>query len=152
MASDDGLCVVHSGRLNLREIGRLGGRTPKKTALRREAAGADDSLREQAREVLQRALAGEDVDKQQLDAARSLFSYRADSPPAERSQNGEYSGPRIDGRRPTSLADVLTFAAELDQVSAMPELVEAARRVVAVADALPVEGVFLGVPVNTSKF
>jgi hypothetical protein len=60
--------------------------------------------------VLSRALRGENVDKQQLDAARSLFSYRADSPP-ERRADGDYDGPRMpDGSRPISLGDVLEFA------------------------------------------
>jgi plasmid stability protein len=46
-------------------------------------------LREQARDVLSRALAGENVDMQQLDAARSLFSYRADQPPLSDPTGGE---------------------------------------------------------------
>jgi plasmid stability protein len=71
---------------------------------------ADDDLREQAREVLSQALRGENVEKPQLDAARSLFSYRAGSPPA-RQADGEYARERMpDGSRPVSLGDVLEFA------------------------------------------
>ncbi len=67
----------------MRELGRRGGSTPKMTALRKAATGQDDGLREQARDVLSRALAGEQVDKQRLDAARSLFAFRPAVPPAD---------------------------------------------------------------------
>ena len=67
----------------------------------REAA--DDDLREQARAVLAKAIRGEDVPKAALDSARSLFSYRADSPPLERAQEHcEYAGGRFSGHRPLS--------------------------------------------------
>jgi hypothetical protein len=65
----------------MRELGPKGGLVRPTTKLRKQV---DDDLREQARAVISPALAGETVDKQQLDAARSLFRYRADQPPAER--------------------------------------------------------------------
>jgi hypothetical protein len=89
-------------------IGRKGGSRSPLTKLRK---AADDDLREQARGVLSRALSGEQVDKQALDAARSLFSYRADSPPERSTEHGEYRGELMpDGTRPVSLGDVLAFA------------------------------------------
>jgi hypothetical protein len=86
------------------ELGRLGGSVRPTTKLRKNA---DDDLREQARETLSRALRGEDVPKQALDAARSLFSYRADAPPTERQQD---AGPLVDAGQGCGLADVLVFA------------------------------------------
>lgn len=65
----------------MRELGRRGGSRSPLTKLRKEA---DDGLREQAREVLSRALAGESVDKPQLDAARSLFAFRPSEAPRGR--------------------------------------------------------------------
>jgi hypothetical protein len=51
---------------------------------------ADDELREQARKTLSDALAGKDVPRPALDAAKSLFAYRAAGPPApERSQQSQ---------------------------------------------------------------
>jgi plasmid stability protein len=106
-AVERGLCVVHGGRVDPAAIGRKGGKVRPLTRLRERA---DDDLREQAREVLSQALRGENVEKPQLDAARSLFSYRAGSPPA-RQADGEYARERMpDGSRPVSLGDVLEFA------------------------------------------
>jgi len=70
---------VHAGEQNMCELGRKGGLVSPQTRLRK---AADDDLREQAREVLAAALRGENVDREQLAAARSLFSYRVDAPPA----------------------------------------------------------------------
>jgi hypothetical protein len=106
-------CLTHAGVQNIRELGRRGGRQSPQTKLRKSA---DDDLREQARETLSRALRGEDVPKQALDAARSLFSYRADSPPQSDPTGGEYAGSRTaDGRRPTSLAVVVRFALSITE-------------------------------------
>lgn len=67
--------------------------------------------REQAREVLARALRGEQVDREQLAAARSLFSYRSDVPPAaERSQQSQ--GPA----KLVTLGDLLRLAVECNVV------------------------------------
>jgi hypothetical protein len=68
----------------MRELGRKGGRS-RETALRKEVR-VDDELREQAREVLAKALRGEEVPKAALDSARSLFSYRADQAPVQQRQ------------------------------------------------------------------
>jgi plasmid stability protein len=77
---------------NMKQLGKLGGRKPKMTALCRTAAEHDDSLREQARQVLARALAGEDVPKAAFDqraaslaigpTRRPSVSNRASSPSA----------------------------------------------------------------------
>jgi hypothetical protein len=82
-----------------------GGRAPKMTALRRAAAEQDDNLREQARRVLERALAGEDVPKSALDSARSLFSYRADAPPVDEQPRTGEGGGKIVGL--TDLVEVM---------------------------------------------
>jgi hypothetical protein len=83
---------------------------------------------------LARALRGEDVPKAALDSARSLFSYRADSPPADR-QDFASSPQKAHGRRVTSLADVICFALEINALS--PSVVEACRKVMAAAPATP---------------
>lgn len=56
----------------MKQLGKVGGRKPKMTALRRTAAEHDDSLREQARQVLAQAFAGEGVPKAALDSAQPL--------------------------------------------------------------------------------
>jgi hypothetical protein len=55
----------------MKELGRKGGKVRPNTRLR---ANVDDDLREQARDVLARALSREEVPKAALDSARSLFS------------------------------------------------------------------------------
>ena len=64
------MCLTHAGVQNMRELGRKGGLVSPQTKLRK---AADDDLREQAREVLARALRGEEVPKAALDSARSLY-------------------------------------------------------------------------------
>lgn len=101
---------MHGGLTDPKVIGRRGGLARPLTALRR-AAREDDSLRELAAATLERALKGEDVDPAQLRAAQSLYSFRAQQPPSERQELGDYRGPLMpDGRRPISLGDVLAFA------------------------------------------
>jgi plasmid stability protein len=117
----------------MRELGRRGGRTPKMTALRRAAADKDDSLREQAREVLARALAGDDVPKPALDSARSLFSYRADAPPVGEQPRDNPVG-LASGRKVVGLADVLELAVDeahgfLDDARMQDVVLRAAERV-----------------------
>jgi hypothetical protein len=129
------LCLVHAGVQSMVELGRKGGQVSPQTRLRK---AADDDLRELARDTLAKALRGEDVDKQQLDAARSLFSYRADSPPAAERQDFPNSQPQLaDGRPVTSLADVIRFGLEINALS--PAVVEACRQVVA-SSATPAKG------------
>jgi hypothetical protein len=105
-----GLCIVHAGKQSMAELGRKGGRS-KETALRKEVR-VDDELREQAREVLAKALRGENVDREQLAAARSLFSYRPDAPQApQREQQGS------SGRMVFGLEDLVATACELKMLS-----------------------------------
>ncbi len=82
-----GLCVVHAGAQNMAELGRRGGSVRPTTKLRQ---AADEDLREQARETLSRALAGEEVPKAALDAARSLFAYRPTEAPRKNEREGRY--------------------------------------------------------------
>jgi hypothetical protein len=133
----------------MRAIGKKGGSRSPLTKLRK---AADDDLREQARETLSRALRGEDVPKQALDAARSLFSYRADSPPVERREDGEYAGERMpNGKRPVSLGDVLAWAMANESTRGAAEAA-IAQAVAARPDAddpHPAKG-FVGVPSPSS--
>jgi hypothetical protein len=123
-----GYCTVHDPETaqDMRELGRRGGSVRPNTKLRQ---AADDTLREQARDVLSRALSGDQVDKAQLDAARSLFSYRAAEAPARDREQSE--GVLVEGKRVTSLADVLVFAQKIGQVS--DDVLEAAKAIVASA-------------------
>lgn len=105
-------CLTHSGAQDMRELGRRGGLARPKTELRK-AAALDDGLREQARDVLSRALAGEDVPKAALDSARSLFSYRADAPPTS-----EQARERQGAGKPVVLADLVAVAVECGMVEA----------------------------------
>jgi hypothetical protein len=89
----------------MRELGRKGGRS-RETALRKEVR-VDDELRAQSREVLAKALRGEDVPKAALDSARSLFSYRADAPPVEQAREQRAAGGGVFG-----IADLLRVAVE----------------------------------------
>ena len=98
-------CLVHAGEQSMRELGRKGGLVKPRTKLR---ANVDDQLREQARDVLARALAGEKVEKTALDSARSLFSYRADAPPA-----GQAPAPDQEGRMVFGIGDLVAAAVEL---------------------------------------
>jgi hypothetical protein len=132
----DGFCTTHhpTEGQDMRELGKKGGPVRLRTKLRQ---AADDELREQARDVLARALRGEEVSNPALDSARSLFSYRSDAPPSGRhGPDGKYDGPRlVDGRRPMNLADVLRAAIELNYPEQDPALVEVCREIVSAADA-----------------
>jgi hypothetical protein len=80
-------CLVHAGAQNMVELGRRGGQVSPQARLRE---AVDDEIRGQARDVIKRGLAGDSsVTKMQLDAARSLFSYRAGSPPQRDLRLGE---------------------------------------------------------------
>jgi hypothetical protein len=131
-AVERGLCAAHAGLVDMQAIGRKGGKVRPLTRLR---ARADDTLREQARDVLSRALSGDQVDKAQLDAARSLFSYRASEAPARDRERSE--GVLVDGKRVTSLTDVVAFAAKIGH--APPDLVAACRGLVEAAEQGPSE-------------
>jgi hypothetical protein len=134
-AVNDGLCLVHAGAQDMRKLGAKGGSVRPLTKLRK---AADDELREQARQVLADAMAGKAVDKQQLDAARSLFAYRAVEAPREAREHE-----RVETRPVprATLANVLDFAAtEAQGVLENPELVTALERAHAKAQELKAHG------------
>jgi hypothetical protein len=109
-AVERGLCAAHASLVDMQAIGRKGGSRSPLTKLRKEA---DDGLREQAREVLSRALAGEAVDKAQLDAARSLFAFRPSEAPRGR------EGPELQhpGRCVFSIQQLVEQATEVQLFS-----------------------------------
>ena len=114
LAVSDGFCTAHGPNAqDMAELGRRGGQARPQTALRR-AASVDDALREKARGVLERALAGEDVPKSALDSARSLFAYRPSPAPTD--------GARLDaeGRPPkiVHLGDLVEVGVECGLVTA----------------------------------
>jgi plasmid stability protein len=82
---------------NMKQLGKLGGRKPKMTALRRTAAEHDDSLREQARQVLAQAFAGEDLPKAKLHSARRSCAS-SNRPSASRKSSGPISACSGDAR------------------------------------------------------
>ena len=95
---------------------------------------ADDDLREKARQALAEALEGDD-EKRRFEAAKSLFSYRAETSLADR-QDFADSHPRTkDGRFVVGLADVLLFAHELGELP--PSVIEVCREIVAAQQAGP---------------
>jgi hypothetical protein len=94
----------------MKQLGAKGGRS-KETALRK-ATRVDDQLRESARDVLARALAGDQVDREQLAAAKSLFSYRPGIPAPGEQARAETGG------KPFNLADVVRVAVEVGLVRA----------------------------------
>jgi hypothetical protein len=102
---------VHGGKIDMAAIGRKGGKS-KETALRKEVR-VDDELREQAREVLAKALRGEEVDREQLAAAKSLFSYRPNASPL-----GEQGRVHEGGAKVVSLVDLVRVAVEAGMVTA----------------------------------
>jgi hypothetical protein len=102
---------MHGGLTDPRELGRKGGSRSPLTKLRKSAR-VDDELREQAREVLAKALRGEQVDREALLAAKSLFSYRPDvAQVPQREQQGST------GRMVFGIADLLRVAAEVKLLS-----------------------------------
>jgi hypothetical protein len=112
-AVEDGFCVAHSGKVDMREIGRRGGQA-RETALRKEVR-ADDELRESARQVLADALAGKkNISKSALDAARSLFAYRAQVPPVEH-QGHEQREPSSRGS--FNVTDLIRWSCEAGTLS-----------------------------------
>jgi hypothetical protein len=76
-ASEGGLCIVHGAKQDMAALGRMGKGERRQTKLRK---AADDDLREKARTALAEALEGDD-EKRRFEAAKSLFSYRAEAPP-----------------------------------------------------------------------
>lgn len=101
----DGFCTVHhpTEGQDMQALGRKGGRVSPLTKLRLEAV---DELRASARDVLARVLRGEQVDREQLAAARSLFSYRSDAPPVAEKAQSQTAG------KPFYLGDIINLAIE----------------------------------------
>jgi hypothetical protein len=82
-AVKDGRCAMHAGLSDAVKMGRAGGLKAPETQIRR-ALKEDDQVREQAKDVIRRGMAGDpSVTKTMLDAARSVFSFRAAQPPQE---------------------------------------------------------------------
>ena len=105
-------CAMHGGLSNARQMGRAGGLVRQETPIRRELKD-DELIREQARDVLKRGLAGDSsISKMMLDSARSVFSFRAASPPDEPRVDHRDSVTTLHGRPVTNLADVLELAVE----------------------------------------
>jgi hypothetical protein len=100
---------MHGGLVDPREAGRLGGKARVRNRL---GIGGDGELREKARLRLLEAINSPD-EKTALAASRAIFSYS--STPAPTPPPAELAVlPRMaDGSRPTGIADVIEFAAEL---------------------------------------
>ena len=133
-AIERGLCAMHSGKTDPREMGRAGGLKRPETELRK-AVKADDGLRDLARETLEQALKGAPVDKLRLDAARSLFSYRAQQAPSDY----ELREPeKRASKGVTGLGDVILLACRLHTLSqvygVLPELEEQLAAALATGD------------------
>jgi hypothetical protein len=115
MASENGLCVAH-GRLDMRAIGKLGGRGRTRSVLGISDKVADDKLIGQAKAALEKSLQS-DNEQVRLRAAQSLYSYRAAPPPAQLERRAATSGVslsdgRNDGHEVVGLADILELALE----------------------------------------
>lgn len=117
IVGSDGYCKAHSPTdpLDMVELGRRGGSTPKMTAARRAVAERDDELREKARAALAAALDSDD-ERRRFEAAKSLFSYRAAVPPAS---GGDAARVARTAPIPT-LVDVVRLAVELGAISVNP--------------------------------
>jgi hypothetical protein len=128
----------------MRELGRRGGLKRPETELRK-AVKQDEDIRIQAQGVIRRGLAGdESVTKTMVDAARSVFSFRA-APAPERSR--ELGNTTV--RSSTATGRPLFLTSALPCASATPpdpEVVAACREVVAAAERVPRPG-FRGSPV-----
>jgi hypothetical protein len=94
----------------MRELGRKGG-SSRETALRK-AVREDDEVFTKAKREMVRALSSKD-EKRRFEAARSLFSFRAQAPPQERLE----AELRYPGRGTFGIADLTRLAAELQVFS-----------------------------------
>ena len=111
-AVKDGKCAMHSGLTDPVAMGRRGGLQTPETVIRRELRD-DEKIRDSAKDVLRRGLAGdESITKTMLDAARSVVSWRAMAPPDEPRDDDRNSVTTLHGRPVTGLCDVLELAVE----------------------------------------
>jgi hypothetical protein len=108
MAGSGGLCAAHSGRVDMRELGRRGGKARERTVLGVVAANeaADDSLRALARQQLEELLRSEN-EQVRLRAASALFSYGSTRPPE--AADGQPFNVAAFKARPHSLGEILAF-------------------------------------------
>jgi hypothetical protein len=105
-----GYCAVHSGRVDPKKIGAKGGLHSPLTKIRKALSGEEDEhVRAQAKDLIRRGMAGDpSITKLQLDAARSVFSYRAEVPAQERPE----ADLRHPGRGVFSIVDLTRLACE----------------------------------------
>jgi hypothetical protein len=109
IATEGRFCVVHSGKLDLRAVGRLGGRGRTRSVLGISDEVADEKLRAQAAKRLE-ALVHSDNESIAVRAATALHSYRAVEAPREpRAHERVETRPR----KVVGLRDVLAFAEEI---------------------------------------
>ena len=85
IAGGGGLCAIHAGRVDPCAIGRSGGLARTRSQLGISPELADDQLRAQARRRLE-ALVNSDDERTALAAARALYSYGPQRPPAGEAQ------------------------------------------------------------------
>jgi hypothetical protein len=128
-AVKEGKCAMHAGITDPKAMGRAGGVEPKNTALRK-AARADGILREKAKAVLGAALDGKD-ERRAFEAAKSLYSFRPEVPPADRrEQQREHQVRGVFG-----IADLARLAGELHVFSQLGGMtLEAEKELVARLD------------------
>jgi hypothetical protein len=128
---------MHGGLSDPRAMGKVG----KRVSEVRTALKDDEAIREHARDVIKRGMAGDaSVTKMQLDAARSVFSFRSAEPPREQREHEDRWGAR-GTRTVTSLADVIAFAAtEAHGVFENPEFADAIETAHAKVQQLKAEG------------
>jgi hypothetical protein len=79
-AGSDGLCSVHSGRTDPKELGRKGGLASVRSRLGISPQVVDDQLRGLARKQLEALLSDPDP-RVRLSASRALYSYSPTTPP-----------------------------------------------------------------------
>jgi hypothetical protein len=112
LASSNGqFCVVHSGKVDMREIGKLGGRGRTRSVLGISDVVADERLRAQGKKALEE-LVNSDNESVRLRAATALYSYRSQAPPVE--QPREHGGPG----KVIGLGDLLRVAVECGHIVA----------------------------------
>jgi hypothetical protein len=104
-------CIAHSGKVDMAAIGRKGGLSTE-TEVRKQLR-SDEEIREAAQDVIRRGLRGDaKVTKTMLDAARSVFSFRAAQPPSEPQGHERERMLTAHGRPIATLEDVLLFGIE----------------------------------------
>jgi hypothetical protein len=125
-ATDNGCCVVHAGKLDMRAIGRRGGQQSVRSRLGLDPEVADGRLRKKAKARLEELLDSDDETKR-LAAARALYSVGPQKPPPDEGRASSWQPPAFsDSRRITSLADVIDFTAQIGLTPAVAGAIERA--------------------------